>query len=240
MLITRQRDNIGLVARTAVNLIERANKSPSHSTNLRLLKQHFQDATNRNVFLFSSSLYGYNRHGDKLAGTDQQLASPSYESRQLSAKLHTYFGTSLETYGMTASTAAHPYARSRVYDLRHYNDQNLWGPYLDDRSQVPDWEKIEAIMIDLGFNMQRFINGSEDVDDGGVDMYDKPFEGITPYSYTPIKEFVCPGVAAMVANGTLKPKRKDTMCPVRQPDIPLDARDPYGISGTWRRVSVMT
>lgn len=95
-------------------------------------------------------------------------------------------------------------------------------------------------MIDLGFNMQRFINGSEDVDDGGVDMYDKPFEGITPYSYTPIKEFVCPGVAAMVAKGTLKPKRKDTMCPVRQLDIPLDARDPYGISGTWRRVSVMT
>lgn len=188
--------------------------------------------------MFSSELYGYTLTGEKRAGTDEQRAAASYEDRQLSAKLHTYFGTSCETFGRTRSTATHPYARSRVYDLRNYNDRNYWGPYLDDRSLLPDWEKIEAIMIDLGFNMQRFIDGLDDSQDGDVDMYDKPFEGITPYSYTPIKEFVCPGVAAMVASGAWKALNRQAKCLAGQPDIPLDARDPYGVSGTWRRVSV--
>ena len=166
------------------------------------------------------------------------MAAKSYEDRQLSAKLHTYFGTRSEIYGRIRSRAAHPYARARVYDLRHYNDRNSWGPYLDDQSLLPDWEKIEAIMIDLGFNMKRFVDGLEHGGDGDVDMYDKPFEGITPHSYAPIQEFVCPGVAAMIASGQYKPKHRQARCPglTGQPDIPLDARDPYGISGTWRRV----
>lgn len=231
-----QRDNIALVARTAIKLIERANKSSSASLNLPIVKELFQRPDNRNVFLFSSSLYGTSASGDKRAGTGDQIAANTYEERQLSAQLHVYFGTSLEVNSRTRSGAAHPYARSRVYDLRHYNDRNCWGPYLDDRSFKPDWEKIEAIMVDLGFNMQRFIDGIESSEEDGVDMYGKPFEGITPGSYVPIKQFVCPGVAAMVASGQWKARQRAMRCPMGQPDIPLDARDPYGISGTWRRI----
>jgi hypothetical protein len=220
-----------------VKLVERANKTQSESLNLRLLQEHFEKASNRNVFLFSSELYGNSSRGEKRAGSEQMQAAGTYEGRQLSAKLHTYFGTSHEIFGRTRSTAAHPHARAKVYDLRNYNDRNYWGPYLDDGSLLPDWEKIEAIMIDLGFNMQRFIDGADDPHDGAVDVYDRPFEGITPYSYKPIKEFVCPGVAAMMASGTWKATHRQAKCLTKQPGIPLDSQDPYGVSGTWRRVS---
>ena len=239
-LTRRQRQNITSVIHTAINFIERANKSPINSSNIRILQKYFESPTNRDVFLFSSSLYGHNRRGEKLAGTDEQNAAAVYQDRQLSAKFHTYFGTKFENHGRSKSRLSHPYARARVYDLRHYNDRNSWGPYRDDRSFLPDWEKIEAIMIDLGYNMQRFVDGLEHGGDGDVDMYDKPFEGVTPDSYTPIKEFVCPGVAAMIACGQYQPKHRQASCPhlMGQPDIPLDARDPYGISGTWRRVRI--
>jgi hypothetical protein len=220
-----------------VNLIERANKAQALSRNLKLLARYFRDDTNRNVFLFSSDLYGYTLSGEKRAGTDDQRAAATYEERQLSAKLHTYYGTSSEVLGRTRSKAAHPYARSKVYDLRNYNDQNYWGPYLDDKSLNVDWEKVEAIMIDLGYNMQRATDGLDDTRDGDVDMYDRPFEGITPHSYTPIKEFVCPGAKALVTSGTWKALDRQMKCLTEQPDMPLDARDPYGVSGTWRRVT---
>jgi hypothetical protein len=124
-----------------------------------------------------------------------------------------------------------------VYDLRNYNDQNYWGPYLDDGSLNVDWEKVEAIMIDLGYNLQKFTDGLENAKAGDVDVYNRPFEGITPYSYTPIQEYVCPGVKALVASGTWNSLDKQVKCLTGQPEIPLDAMDPYGVSGTWRRVS---
>lgn len=48
----------------------------------------------------------------------------------------------------------HPYARSRVYDLRRYTHANMWGPFLDDGSQAVDWEKVQAIMIVLAYNLR--------------------------------------------------------------------------------------
>jgi hypothetical protein len=34
-----------------------------------------------------------------------------------------------------------------VYDLRRYNESNMWGPFLDDGRASVDWERIEAIMV---------------------------------------------------------------------------------------------
>jgi hypothetical protein len=194
---------------------------------------------NRNIFLFASELYGFTSSGEKRAGTMEQRAASTYEERQLSAKLHTYYGTSSDMMGRTRSEASHPFARAKVYDLRNYNDRNSWGPYVDDGSYNVDWEKVEAIMIDLGYNLQRFTDGL-DGPDGDVDMYDKPFEGIAPGSYVPIQEFVCPGVKALIVSGKMKAMDRQVKCLAGQPDIPLDARDPYGVSGTWRRVSART
>ncbi|KIV98668.1 uncharacterized protein PV09_09549 [Verruconis gallopava] len=231
-----KRRNLRLVVQSIVDLLHHANKIQAQSRNIRFLQEQFENPLNRNVFLSSSGLYGYAADGTKRAGTEEQRAAPTAAERQLSAKLHAYFGTSYEIFGRTRSTAAHPYARSKVYDLRNYNNRNSWGPYLDDLSFRPDWEKIESIMIDLGFNMRNFIDSLDHGKGGDGDMYGTPFFGITPQSYVPIQEFVCPGVKALVESGSWKARNRQVKVMTQQPSIPLEARDPYGVSGTWRRI----
>ena len=149
---------------------------------------------------------------------------PSYD-RQLSAKLHCLYGVSVETvrkacesspprYSLRHDTAEiHPYARARVYDLRqHTEDGTLWGPFLDDGFQNVDWEKLEAIMIILDYNLRR----STDVHcqyEGVVDLQDKPWMGASPNS------FISPPQSVPI-----------------EPAIPLEAQDPYNVTGTWTRV----
>lgn len=104
----------------------------------------------------------------------------------------------------------HPYARARVYDLRRYTDDNFWGPFLDDGSQGVDWEKVESIMVVLGYNLRVFSRRMA----GRVDsIWDEPWAGTAPDS------FVSPPSLNV------------------EPALPLDAQDPYGVTGTWRRVS---
>ncbi|KAK5076386.1 hypothetical protein LTS08_007018 [Lithohypha guttulata] len=57
----------------------------------------------------------------------------------------------------------HPYARSRLYDLRKYKLSNFWGPFMDDGSGRIDWEKVQNIYIVLGYGLRMLIErtGSE-------------------------------------------------------------------------------
>lgn len=129
----------------------------------------------------------------------------------------------------TSPRAAHPYARANVYNLRSYNDENLWGPFMDDGSLRTDWEKIESLMIILAYNIRAF---EERCPTHLMDWH-QPFNGVTPNSYTPLPRCM---------DGVDKSPKADFhslhgASKIREPEPPLDAMDPYGISGTWRRVS---
>lgn len=152
-----------------------------------------------------------------------QPGSEEARIRQISAKLHCLYGAPVRyarndqannsRYSLRSDVAnVHPFARSLVYDLRKRTRDNFWGPFMDDGSQDVDWEKLEAIMVVLDYNIKKFAHtyvNHETLEQ----MWDHPFEGATPYSFVsppyPISE---------------------------EPRPPLEAQDPYNITGTWMRV----
>lgn len=79
-------------------------------------------------------------------------------------------------------------------------------------------------MIVLGFNLQQF---SERCTPSLPPMWSAPFEGVAPNSYTPLPSVVLPFQRHTQEFSSLIP----------QPEPPLEAMDPYGVTGTWRRVS---
>ncbi len=134
--------------------------------------------SNIDHFLGRSSLCQQARPVDRSGAAAAALTEAL---RQLSAQLHVLGGMSLDAAstaaeetcphmsaasGMTTRSAAardelplrhlHPYARSRVYDLRRYTAANMWGPFMDDGSARVDWEKVQAIMIDLAYNHRMY------------------------------------------------------------------------------------
>ncbi|KAH6687996.1 F-box domain-containing protein [Plectosphaerella plurivora] len=124
---------------------------------------------------------------------------------QKSARLHCLFGRPILNAGKTRSSRMHPFACSKVYDIRQYTTRTHWGPFRDDGSDRVDWEKVEAILIVLGTNLRSTQQQGLQLHN----IWDMPFAGSWGGSWMPT-----PG-------RTLSD---------------LDARDPYGISGTWLRV----
>lgn len=94
---------------------------------------------------------------------------------------------------------------------------------MKDGSHRVDWEKVEAIMIVLGFNLRRFTDRS----DGRFPLVWKhPFVGATPGSYkTPPR----------IAPSEKKEFDEDAGV-IRELALNLDALDPYGVTGSWMRV----
>ena len=157
--------------------------------------------------------------------TDPTKQKSSSFDRQLSAKLHCLYGVPIGTvrktcesspprYSLRHDTAAiHPYARARVYDLRqHTEDGTFWGPFLDDGLQTVDWEKLEAIMIILDYNLRRSTEVHRQYE-GMLELQENPWVGATPHSF-------------------ISPQQSVPM----EPTLPLEAQDPYNITGTWMRV----
>lgn len=156
--------------------------------------------------------------------TSAPQISQSYDP-QLSAKLHCLYGliiadvrknaeSSPPRYLLRNDTAEiHPYARARVYDLRqHTEDGTFWGPFLDDGLQTVDWEKLEAIMIVLDYNMKRSTDAHRQYE-GMLELQEQPWVGATPHSF-------------------ISPSQSIPM----EPALPLEAQDPYNVTGTWTRV----
>ncbi|KAF2423168.1 hypothetical protein EJ08DRAFT_737587 [Tothia fuscella] len=227
-----KRNSIEPVVTTALSLLETSNPNTDDSLNVKFLSQQLLNPQNSDIFLFSSSLYDQ-------CGSPSQYAAPIPESRQLSAKLHSHYGTALEAKGRTRNSPqqAHPFARSRVYDLRTYNDFNQWGPFTDDGTMTTDWEKVESILIVLGHNLDMLSRRCTGRGFGKV--WSDPFGGAVPYSYTPIPRG-CPALEK--ANGTTSggdsSSAEDSWGVqfIGQPNPALEAQDPYGVTGTWRRV----
>ena len=129
-------------------------------------------------------------------------AYPTYEQRQLAAKLHVLLGVPVDLIGEKCAT--HPLARSRVYDLRYYTPKTRWGPFSPDGSMEIDWENLEATSILIAYNYRIFRKRTN----GAIsEMWNKPFAGIAPNAWAIVKE----------------------------PELPME--DPYGVYGTWMRVS---
>jgi hypothetical protein len=169
----------------------------------------FEAQENIDTFLCSSSLF-------KHAGSAQARPATTETERQLSAKLHVLYGPlSIEPCAPDARPI-HSYARSRVYDLRKYQRENFWGPFLDNGSGNVDWEKLQCIMVLLGHNLRTFAERTH----GHFGTHrEKAFLGTAPNSFTSTPS--CPSHAAMM---------------VKELTPPLAARDPYGVTGTWRRI----
>ncbi|KAK6339992.1 hypothetical protein TWF730_001768 [Orbilia blumenaviensis] len=178
-------------------------RNSTTSKNLNFLEQVF-DKLNLDALLCRSSLFEPEGAGDVTHGA----ASTEFE-RQLSAKLHCYYGIPIDPR-TRKSNPTHPWARSRVYDLRNYDTNTMWGPFRADGSGRVDWEKMEAIMIVLGFNMKILVEES-DVPFNAI--WAVRFRGAVPYS---------------------APYQKHSLA--NELELSLDARDPYGVTGTWLRV----
>ncbi|CAK3927571.1 hypothetical protein DOTSEDRAFT_46814 [Lecanosticta acicola] len=240
-----KRDNIKFVADEIIGMMGNAHIDGDESLNIQLLRAKFTPALaeNMDTFLCSSSLFAR-------AGNEMQLPADTEELQQLSAKLHCFFGVPIDevpkrtlrsflssrhanlglelspsacTRSQSRNLTTHPFARSKVYDLREYTDDTLWGPFMHDGSGRVDWEKVEAIMIVLGYNLNKFYRRSEG---RFPQIWKDEWTGATPNSY---KSVPCPGP-------TREMERDEEMFKIRELALSLDAQDPYGVTGSWMRV----
>ncbi|POR36209.1 Uncharacterized protein TPAR_03560 [Tolypocladium paradoxum] len=174
------------VCRTVERLLKHASSqgqttdnSHTHcaSRNTEFLAELFKDQSTREAFLQRSFLFDRVRNEHRHPIRRGQL--PTREQQQ-SAKLHCLYGKPILNPGRLRSTRTYPFAVSKVYDLRQYTDLTEWGPFMDDTTDRVDWEKMEAILVVLGYNitMRRVSKLFSDV-------WDTPFSGSWPKSYMP-------------------------------------------------------
>ncbi|PSK38083.1 hypothetical protein B9Z65_1274 [Elsinoe australis] len=136
-------------------------------------------------------------------------------------------------------------ARAKVYDLREYTTKSLWGPFKEDGSHEVDWEKMEAVMVLLGYNLRMFAERTRGV--GG--LWYGPWEGVAAGSFREPDwgkgEAGVDGISRLAARGEVlglsgeghgEEWRNEEEREVEMRQRELDEKDPFGISGTWMRV----
>jgi hypothetical protein len=69
------------------------------------------------------------------------ITDASEEERQLRDRLHTLYGLTFEDYNPRRRVDT----RCAVYTLSHYNENNEYGPFMQDRSGKVDWEQMLAV-----------------------------------------------------------------------------------------------
>jgi len=236
-------------------LLDTCSAGPDSETsqNLQLLQALFADTTNIDALLCSSSLFGSVLDDNQTPAPTEELRQLSAKlhcmygvpideiptnpeafsiSRRNISPQHQHQQQQLSpsscTRNRTRPRLTHTFARSKVYDLRQYTDASLWGPFRDDGSQRVDWEKLEAIMIVLGYNLKEFTKRS----DGRFPMiWDEPFVGATPRS------FVSPHPHSLYPKAeSHRGEIEDELLRIREVASDLNSLDPYGVTGTWMRV----
>ncbi len=106
----------------------------------------------------------------------------------------------------------------------------MWGPYLPDGKATVDWEKIEAIFIVLGHNLFAL---SRQTHGRCSKVWTDTFQGIAPNSYHD-------DVKVKIQNEEKKSKGRDmSEGGIGRSLLPLH-EDPYNVSGTWTRVSILS
>lgn len=213
---------LSFVSETVVRLLRNASRDPDYfqvSRNAHLVSRLFNtfEAAGK-AFMQQSSLFA------RIKRTTFLTASrPPLERQQMSAKLHCLHGRPVMKVGRTrAAIKTHPYACSKVYDLRQYTTRTKWGPFRDDDTGRVDWEKLEAIMIVIAKNVRFRWPGSVIFDD----IFNTPFFGSFPdsFAYDNEKENEVEAEAEAEANAE---------------NVELRDKDPYGITGFWYRVRLL-
>ncbi|KAF7562514.1 hypothetical protein G7046_g1626 [Stylonectria norvegica] len=214
-----KKHELGFVHDTVTRLLKNASPSgeeqdwpttylPSH--NAALVTQLFESDSTIEAFLQRSFLFERVRnevhHPIRFDGVPKEV-------HQQSAKLHCLYGKPILNVGRLRSKRTYPYACSKVYDLRQYTTRTMWGPFMNDDTDRVDWEKVEAILIVLGHNINKTWSDTL----GFRDVWDNPFCG----SWSGSHDASSRGAAAILW---------------RTVSAPLDAKDPYGVTGTWYRV----
>ncbi|RMZ89481.1 hypothetical protein DV736_g3288, partial [Chaetothyriales sp. CBS 134916] len=161
----------------AMSLLTESTSKPDK--NSAFLARHFcERESNIAAFLARSSLFASARY-------PADTPASNFALRQASAKLFVYYGLEIEPPSFSVSagkaTAVHPYARSRVYDLRRYMATNMWGPFLDDGSEGVDWEKVQYILIDILYSFRQSTCAQYN-----RDVFNLPFDGLAPDSHTSV------------------------------------------------------
>lgn len=224
-----QNDDLPFVYNTVTRLLRHVTSQTTRprpsitygaSRNASILRECFSEESAVHAFLCRSFLFQRARAPIKKFTSPKQ---PPTEERQMSAKLHCLYGAPVLNYGRLRSSRTHPFAISKVYDIREYTARTRWGPFMDegpDGSEANedgppgdrvDWEKVEAIMIVLWHNMK-----TKGLDRLPVfsQFWGRPFGGCWPNSYVP------------------EPRNRDV--------TDLDLQDPYDVTGTWLRVNALT
>ncbi|KAI3322193.1 hypothetical protein HD806DRAFT_501267 [Xylariaceae sp. AK1471] len=221
--VDAKKEELDFVHKTVTELLKNASTDGAkpgltaklpQSRNADILATIFGLESNQSAFLCRSFIYERAR-AEFHARDIRYWHGPPKSEHQKSAHLHCLYGVPrLFAYPSARRQTRHnlmaPFACSKVYDLRQYNDKNKWGPFMDDSTMRVDWEKVEAIMIVLGSNM-------EDLGLSRIHMCETfcsvPFAGTWPNSW----------------------KSPHALGHPRDPD-PLEHLDPYGITGVWLRV----
>jgi hypothetical protein len=194
-------------------------KPGSESINTKLLSQYFdasgpnmEGKLNQEAFLCRSTMFKRAACTNPKTGEPAHIHPPTTPSEsQRSAKMHCLYGVPIESPSRTHYHHTYPFAVSIVYDLRRYTDHTLWGPYKDDGDATVDWEKMEAVMVVLGHNLSMFVERTRN---NLRHVWRDHWIGASPDSFQPI-----------------------SVTRLREPAPPVEALDPFNISGSWMRVS---
>ncbi|KAI1415764.1 hypothetical protein F5Y13DRAFT_155252 [Hypoxylon sp. FL1857] len=187
--IQDKKDELPFVYDTVKSLLQNAAtdtervRSTTHSSsrNATLLSSLFEDVTNQAAFLCRSFIY--ERARQELTTEDYADAQPKPHHQQ-SAHLHCLYGVPMlyahpESH-RTRRSKMNPFACSKVYDLRQYTENTKWGPFMDDTTDRVDWEKVEAIMVVIGYNLRKHPEHY-----AHKNFWKTPFAGTWPGSYKP-------------------------------------------------------
>jgi hypothetical protein len=112
--------------------------------------------------------------------------------------------------------------------MRNYTITNLWGPFLDDGEASVDWERMEAVMIVLGYNLKRF---SENTGGRFDPVWTEPWRGANSQSFQTVAMPRDKGKGKAADEDGDEEEEEEP-----GPEGPQVEGDPYNISGTWMRV----
>ena len=153
----------------------------------------------------------------------------------------------------------HPWARSRIYDLRRYKESNMWGPFTDSGSGHIDWEKVQSIMVILAYNHRLYTERQAQMGNHHPHLPTNSVWPPGPSSATPghawlrgvrhrstggnhdgsasrdsmLQSWETP-FEGIAANSYISSPLEGRLKPSPNPE--LDELDPYGVTGTWMRI----
>ncbi|KAI1119408.1 hypothetical protein F5Y14DRAFT_395180 [Nemania sp. NC0429] len=232
--IDKKKDELDFVHRAVTELLKNASTDGTRpgaavnipqSYNAEFLTESFASDSNQSAFLCRSFIYERARAEFRSRDVTYWEGPPKPE-HQKSAHLHCLYGVPrLLAYPsalpQSRQNLMHPFACSKVYDLRQYTVGSKWGPFMNDGSMRVDWEKVEAVMIVLGANMRHLNDSFTGMCKSFCSV---PFAGTWPHSWQP--RHLSPSLAARRAGE----REREGEEPWEQLD------DPYGINGFWVRV----